>query len=149
MTILASIDENQRSRYVVEVAYDLATTYDDTLVALHVVPEEDFEAHKRALEDNPEFHDFSLSQEAESAKRIARTFVTETIDDLDTSRLEPRGRVGDIASEILAEVDRLDPRFLVIGGRRRSPVGKALFGNTAQELLLKANCPVVSKLTDS
>ncbi|MFB6354600.1 MAG: universal stress protein [Halobacteriales archaeon] len=149
MTILAAIDENPRSQNVVEVAYDLATTYDDTLVALHVVPEEDFEAHKRSLADNPEFHDFSLAQEADSARRIARRVVVDTVDDVDRSRLDPRGRVGDIADEILAEADRLDPRFLVIGGRRRSPVGKALFGNTAQQILLKAECPVVSRLTDA
>lgn len=148
MAILAAVDENPRSRKVVEVAHDLAEAYDDTLVALHVVPTEDFQAHKRTLEEIREFSDFSLAQEAESAKRVARTFVVETIDDIDTRRLEARGRVGDISGEILAEADRLDPRFLVIGGRRRSPVGKAIFGNTSQQILLNADCPVVSKLSD-
>lgn len=148
MPILTAIDENERSRAIIAIGYDLATTYDDTLIALHVIPNEEYNAHAESLREIPEFADFSLTQEADSARRIARKFVTDTIDDVDMAQVEPRGSVGDIAEEILAEANRIDPRFLVIGGRRRTPVGKALFGNTAQEILLNADCPVVSKLTN-
>lgn len=148
MAILAAIDENERSKHAVTVAYDLATTYDDTLVALHVVPREDYEKHRDAIRTIPEFRDFSLDQEVESAADFAQEFVASTIDKLDRSRLEPVGRVGDVTAEILAVADEIDPRFLVISGRRRSPAGKAIFGNTAQRILLNANCPVVTKLTE-
>lgn len=148
MAILAPIDETERSIHVVSIAYDLATTYDDPLVALHVIPTEDFEDHAESLKEIPEFADFSVTQEADSARRFARKFVTETIEDANMELVEPRGRVGDIAEEILAEATRRDPRFIVISGRRRTPVGKALFGSTAQEILLNADWPVVSRLTD-
>lgn len=147
MVILAAIDEKERSKEVVTIAYDLATRYDDRLVALHVVPTEDYEAHKRSIEQIPEFQDFSLDQEVESAERFARRFVLETVDDVDTGMVEPRGRIGDVADEILAEAANVEPRFLVISGRRRSPAGKALFGNTAQKILLNAEAPVVTKLS--
>ena len=62
----------------------------------------------------------------------AREFVESVIEDLDPDLLEPRGRVGEISDVILAEAESLDPRFLIIGGRRRSPTGKAIFGNAAQ-----------------
>jgi nucleotide-binding universal stress UspA family protein len=149
MAILAAIDENERSRAVVEIAADLATTYDDTLVALHVVPQENFESHRESIESLPRFQGFSVSQEKDSAKRFAKEFVLDTIDDIDLQRVEARGRVGDVTDEILAEASSLEPRFLVISGRRRSPTGKAVFGNTAQRILLNANCPVVTQLSDT
>jgi nucleotide-binding universal stress UspA family protein len=148
MVILAAIDENERSKDVVALAYDMAVTYDEPLIALHVVPTEEYDAHKKSLKDIPEFSDFSISQEADSAKKFSRRFVKETIEDVDWDCVEPRGRVGDVTEEILAEADRVEPRFLVVSGSRRSPTGKALFGNTTQQLLLNAECPVVTQLSD-
>ncbi|MUW13799.1 universal stress protein [Halorubrum sp. CBA1125] len=148
MTILAAIDENERSKQTIEVAYDLATTYDDTMVALHVVPQEDYKEHRDSVRNIPEFSDFSLGQEMESAANFAEKFVSQTIDDLDRSRVRFVGRVGNVTDEILSIADDIEPRFLVISGQRRSPTGKAVFGNTAQQILLNADCPVVSRLTD-
>lgn len=148
MPILAAIDENERSRNVARIASDLASTYDDTLVALHVVPEKDFNAHKESMESISEFQDYSFTQEAESAERFVREFVLESVDTIDTEQFEARGRVGRVTDEILAEAADLEPRFLVISGRRRSPSGKAIFGNTAQQVLLNADCPVVTQLSD-
>jgi hypothetical protein len=76
-------------------------------------------------------------------ERFARRFVDETIADVDESIFEPRGRVGDVTREVLAEAAETDPRFLVIGGRRRSPTRKAIFGSSAQEILPDADCPVL------
>lgn len=148
MVILAAIDENERSKNVARIASDLAVTYDDTLVALHVMPDNDFEAHRKSLENIPMFQDYSFTQATDSAASFAREFVQESVDTTDLPQIEGRGRVGDVTEEILSEAASLEPRFLVIGGRRQSPSGKAIFGSTVQQVLLNTECPVVTQLTE-
>ncbi len=50
----------------------------------------------------------------------------------------------DPAEELIANADRTDAEFIVIGLRRRSPVGKLLLGSNAQRVLLDASCPVLA-----
>ncbi len=50
----------------------------------------------------------------------------------------------DVAEEILAVAEVEQPRLLVVGIRRRTPVGKLLLGSVAQRLILEAHCPVVA-----
>jgi nucleotide-binding universal stress UspA family protein len=51
---------------------------------------------------------------------------------------------GEPAEEILRAVDESRAALVVIGLRRRTPVGKFLLGSTAQRILLEAPCPVLA-----
>jgi len=46
--------------------------------------------------------------------------------------------------EIGGLVDTLPVSVLIIGLRKRSPVGKLIMGSVAQQLLLSVNCPVLA-----
>jgi nucleotide-binding universal stress UspA family protein len=61
-------------------------------------------------------------------------------DGLDTSLVR---RHGDPADEILEYAHEGAVDLIVMGGRKRSPVGKALFGSVSQAVLLNTELPVV------
>ena len=48
------------------------------------------------------------------------------------------------ADEILNAANELDTEMIVIGLRRRSLVGKLFLGSTSQQIIIDADCPVVS-----
>lgn len=148
MAILVAIGEEKEPDELLAVGRSLAEAYDDTLVALHVVPEDDFESYKESLILTPDFEDFSLDQGASAAGRVARQIVERAIPDIDRTQYEARGAIGRPGERILEEADRIDPRFVVIGGKRQSPIGKAIFGSTTQQVLLNANHPVVTVQQD-
>jgi nucleotide-binding universal stress UspA family protein len=51
---------------------------------------------------------------------------------------------GDVAEEILDVAEEVRPRVVVVGVRRRSPLGKLVMGSVAQRLILDAECPVLA-----
>ncbi|MCZ7437766.1 universal stress protein [Micromonospora sp. WMMC241] len=57
-----------------------------------------------------------------------------------------RGR--DAAEEIVELATTTDVSMVVIGVRHRTPVGKLIMGSTAQEILLRAPCPVLAVKAD-
>lgn len=58
-------------------------------------------------------------------------------------KLHLRTAGGDVGEQVVALVDQLGADLLVIGARRRSPVGKAFLGSVAQTIILQANVPVL------
>lgn len=50
----------------------------------------------------------------------------------------------DAAEQILALANDLNAELIVIGLRRRTPVGKLIMGSQAQTILLQADCPVLA-----
>lgn len=144
MTILTAVGDELHSNNALRVGYDLATTHDDPLVVLHVIPTDEFNDHKAAVKNTPAYEHFTIDQEETTGAQIARQVVQESLDDFETDRVEARGRVGAPAEKILDEADYEDARYIVVGRKRRSPVGKALFGSTTQSVLLNATRPVVT-----
>lgn len=59
--------------------------------------------------------------------------------DIDTSIVRESGEPDD---QILSYASERDPDGIVVGGKKRSPVGKALLGSVTQAIVLNAEQPV-------
>ena len=55
----------------------------------------------------------------------------------------------DVAEKILELTDKVTAEVLVIGARRRSPVGKFFLGSVTQTLILEAHVPVLVVKTEA
>lgn len=54
------------------------------------------------------------------------------------------GDLGDPSDNVVQVAQRRDARLVILGLRARTPVGKLVFGSTAQRILLDATCPVLA-----
>ena len=54
----------------------------------------------------------------------------------------------DAAEDLIAVAKETSADFIVIGLRRRTPVGKLILGSNAQRILLDAPCPVLAVKSD-
>lgn len=135
MTIVVAVDAEREDDPVISVAADLAEAFDDELVVLHVMPDGEFERRRTD-------HEYYVDDAARDAKRTARWVAEGSLgEDADVTAL---GRVGEPVETILSTADDHDARYVVIGGRKRTPVGKAIFGSVTQSVLLDAHRSVVT-----
>ncbi|MEG3615309.1 MULTISPECIES: universal stress protein [Isoptericola] len=91
--------------------------------------------------------------EAEAAQRGTRLVVIGSGNGVEevVQRLEAAGvehavvpGTGDLAEDLVREAVEARAELIVIGLRRRSPVGKLILGSGAQRILLEAPCPVLA-----
>jgi nucleotide-binding universal stress UspA family protein len=71
---------------------------------------------------------------------IARALAEANLSDVEWTLKVEIG--ADVAETVLDLVDDVD-ELLVIGARRRSPVGKMIMGSVTQTIILRANVPVL------
>ena len=93
--------------------------------------------------DKTEAHTAGLSDE------VASVLAEAGIEDVQWNlQLAAADGLENTADTILEFAEKSDAELLVIGARRRSPVGKLLLGSLTQTLILKADMPVlVVKMT--
>lgn len=80
----------------------------------------------------------------DSAANQVADAINSTLDTYDHEKVDPQGRVGTPEDEILAAAEEIDPRFVVVGGRKQSSVRQAIFGSVSQAIVPDAEQPVVT-----
>jgi nucleotide-binding universal stress UspA family protein len=142
VTVLVAVagdDESHVEKYV-ETIDTLGGENELSVNIVHVYSEDDTERIE-------EMYDID-SQEKRQLGNAAKhnTAVHTLIEELNARDIDftTYGAIGDAGTEIIEMARALDVDFVLIGGRKRSPTGKALFGSTAQDILLNAPMPVIS-----
>lgn len=140
MSVIAAIEGDGEEEDVLEVGRDLATAHNTEFVVVHVMTNGDFESRQKSITN------YTYERAVTDAKETAQRVVSETLGS--SAEGTPKGAVGNPTEEILVAGREAQAKYLVIGGRKRSPTGKALFGSTTQSILLGADRPVVTVMSE-
>ncbi|HKJ08760.1 MAG TPA: universal stress protein [Gammaproteobacteria bacterium] len=89
------------------------------------------------------FHVFSYNPQGLSISQVAGVRTAREAFEHAGVKVELEEASGNAALEILEEAERRDVSLICIGGRKRTPLGKALFGSVAQGVILSAVRPVM------
>ncbi len=123
-------------------AGELAAAVGAELVLVHVTTEEEYDDRREELESIPRREtQYSIGQALDGARQFARDVGREVLADLDVE-YQAVGRVGDAREEILTVAAEHDCDHVFVAGRKRSPTGKAVFGDHTQQIILDFDGPV-------
>jgi len=142
-TVLIAVGDQDKDRLeaLARTAIDIAKPAGASVELAHVFTEEAYERAKQQLD----FDDQSEVTPAAVAKRYAT--IRELGDRMEEAGVSFgwHGSLSNGASEgerIVELAETVGADLIIVGGRKRSPAGKAVFGSTAQEVMLNAPCPV-------
>lgn len=149
--------DDDRIARLVDTVLEVAGPADATVVVAHAIPDDDDvlttipaisggnypQVLSRSEYDDllDRYHDDDgsldeVAAEHETVQSVSSRLATADVD------YEVRGAVGDPGEALLELAGEVEADRLVVGGRRRTPADKAVFGSVAQTLLLDAPCPV-------
>ncbi|ELZ15456.1 universal stress protein uspa-like protein [Haloterrigena salina JCM 13891] len=140
-TILIGIGPGDRDRMtrLASETIDVAKPTGATIVLLQVFSADEFDDTARKLEFDP-------SEEDVDADVVARRNMTihEFIEKFEQAGVDYtiRGEIGKAEEEIVRVAESIDADRVFVGGRNRSPTGKAVFGSVSQAVMLSSPCPV-------
>lgn len=142
MVVVTAVDGQQSQSAVIDEGEKLAAAFDEPLHVVHVLNRSRFRELERTSVDETG-RTIDLQAVREMAEEIATDAATTVSVDYTAV-----GLVGDPAEELLKYADRENASYIVIGGRKRSKVGKVLFGSVTQSVLLSAESPVLTAMRD-
>ncbi|WP_435333489.1 universal stress protein [Haloarchaeobius sp. TZWWS8] len=139
-------DDSAQTQSLVREAGRLAAGVGAELYLLHVFPEEKYEdIMSSRLESDG--RSFPLDEAEMEAEHFATQVGHSALEEVDVE-YDVLGTVGREEMAILDVAEERECDHLFVTGRRRSPSGKALFGDLTQRLLLNFDGRVTVQLHD-
>lgn len=140
-TILLAVGpgDADRTDELAEAVIEVAKPADATVVLAHVFTDDEYDEVLGNLEmdaDSDQIRPDEVASRHSTIRDIRKKLSEEGVE------YDVRGAIGDHGSTIVDLATGVAADRVVVGGRRRSPTGKAVFGSTAQEVLLSSPCPV-------
>lgn len=141
-TVLMAVSkgDTERSEQLVDTATAIAKPTGATVALAHVFRDHEYDEIRNDLG----FERDSEVTPSVVAKRYAP--IRDLVDELEDEGVDceihgslGNGSVGERIVELARDVEA---DLIIVGGRKRSPAGKAAFGSTAQQVMLNADCPV-------
>jgi nucleotide-binding universal stress UspA family protein len=140
-TILLAVGpgDADRTDELAEAVIEVAKPAGSTVVLAHVFTEDEYTEVLDNLEMDADSEQIRPDEVASRHSTIRDLRGKLQLEDID---YDVRGAIGDHGPTIVELATGVAADRVVVGGRRRSPTGKAVFGSTAQEVLLSSPCPV-------
>ena len=139
---LAVVDDTEVHRELLAEAARLSRGSDGELVLFTTMTADEFESDTEKLEsiERAEGTTFSGASALDGARKVAREVAEEVFADLEWDvEYQVVAKVvedGDRADAIVDAASEHDCQHVFVVGRKRSPTGKVLFGDTAQQVIL-------------
>lgn len=139
-TVLLAVGakDEERAERLADAVAEVAGPTGATVVLAHVFTDDEYDTVLDRLDFDP---DGEVSPD-EVATRHATIREIASLLDAAGVDYETRGAVGEHGETIVSLATDVSADRVVVGGRRRSPTGKAVFGSVAQEVMLSSPCPV-------
>ncbi|QCC59493.1 universal stress protein [Natrinema thermotolerans] len=139
--VLVPVDsDEQRATAQLETLRSLPADPDDlSVTVLHVLEEIDTIADEGGTTFIDDVNE-SLSEIRDVPDTVPLIEERLADDGIDVERMEMVGDPADGIGQVAAEIDA---DAILLGVRKRSPVGKAIFGSVSQRVIIDADRPVI------
>lgn len=134
---LVVVERTEAHHGLLEEAMEHAAGADASLVLLTTMSEEEYESDAETLESIGSIE--NISYDSDASLDAAVSDVQEFVSDVGIDRVDVEivARATDNPSDVVIEVaDEHQCDHIFVLGQRRSPTGKALFGDIAQQIAL-------------